>query len=57
MPMELLKVVASSPPQRSVTDYEEVHMWWWTAYVTLLGELKGRGDEVTWREMDKWIAQ
>lgn len=40
-----------------MTDYEAVHMWWWVAYIALVGELKASGDEVVWREMDKYIGQ
>ena len=57
LPPDLIKLVANSAPQESMTDYEAVHMWWWVAYIALVGELKASGDEVVWREMDKYIGQ
>lgn len=57
LPPDLLKMVADTPPQRSMTDYDEVHAWWWVAYFTLIGELKASGDQVVWKEMDKFIGQ
>lgn len=50
-------MVADTPAQKSMTDYDDVHMWWWVAYLALVGELKAGGDEVVWKEMDKYIGQ
>ena len=56
IPSGLVNLVANSPPQSSMTDYKEVHLWWWVAYKALIKHMQDRGDE-RWKEVDKYIAQ
>lgn len=46
----------NSPPQTSIHDYRDVHLWWWVAYKAMVQEMRERGDE-RWKEVDAGIAQ
>lgn len=53
LPPALVTAVATASPQESITDYTEVHSWWWDVYDQLLAELKADGHD--WEEVDKWV--
>lgn len=55
LPHGLLDAVRNTPPQRSLTNYDEVHAWWWIVYEDLLDDLKARG--VDWESVDKWVTR
>lgn len=56
LPQGLLDLAHNSPPQSSIHDYKDVHLWWWVAYEAMINEMRERGDE-RWREVDAGIAQ
>lgn len=55
LPHGLLDAVRNTPPQRSLTNYDEVHAWWWIVYEDLLDDLKARG--VDWEAVDQWVTR
>ena len=55
MPARLVNLVKSSPPQKSVTQYDEVHAWWWVGYEVMLADLKAEGDGSGWQEVDAYV--
>ncbi|WVQ88348.1 hypothetical protein IAS59_002082 [Cryptococcus gattii] len=55
LPHGLLDAVRNTPPQRSLTNYDEVHAWWWIVYEDLLDDLKARG--VDWESVDMWVTR
>lgn len=56
LPSGLVELVRNSPPQESLRDYKEVHLWWWVAYEAMLADMREKGDE-RWKEVDAGVAQ
>ncbi|WRT63975.1 uncharacterized protein IL334_000902 [Kwoniella shivajii] len=56
LPDGLLEAVKSTPSQKSLTDYDDVHAWWWIAYEDLLDEWK-RENKQSWREIDAYVKR
>jgi hypothetical protein len=57
LPKALLDLVADSPEQRGLQDYDEVHTWWWVAYEAMLAELKLEGEAGGWKEIDASVKR
>ncbi|WVQ71050.1 hypothetical protein IAR50_000575 [Cryptococcus sp. DSM 104548] len=55
LPPALLEIVRNTPEQTSLTDYEEVHKWWWVVYECVLEEMKSQG--VEWQLIDQWVKR
>jgi lipopolysaccharide biosynthesis glycosyltransferase len=55
LPRALIQAVHAAPPQESMTDYDEVHSWWWRVYDQLLAEIKAEGGS-DWEAVNKWVA-
>jgi hypothetical protein len=55
LPSALVDLVRNSPPQSSLTSYDEVHAWWWVVYDQLLAEMQREGESSGWREMASCI--
>lgn len=48
-------LVAAASKQTSVTNYEQVHAWWWHAYERVLGEMQ-RVEGSGWEEVDRYVS-
>ncbi|KAL7422480.1 hypothetical protein Q5752_003128 [Cryptotrichosporon argae] len=57
LPRRLVDAVRATPPQTSLTDYDDLHAWWWLVYEEVLDDLRAQGDESGWREIDGLVAQ
>ncbi|ODN84328.1 hypothetical protein L202_00302 [Cryptococcus amylolentus CBS 6039] len=55
LPPALLEIVRNTPEQESLTDYGEVHKWWWVVYEDVLEEMKTKG--VEWEMVDGWVTR
>lgn len=56
LPSALLDLVANSPPQNGLTNYDEVHTWWWVAYEAMLADLKMQKDS-GWEEIEASVKR
>lgn len=54
LPPALLDLVKSTPAQKGITNYDDVHAWWWIAYDKVLEGLK-QGLEAPWKEVDSFV--
>lgn len=55
LPYGLLEAVRSTPDQSSMTDYDDLHSWWWAVYDELIKEMKATGGD-DWVVVEKWVA-
>ncbi|OCF33313.1 galactinol synthase [Kwoniella heveanensis BCC8398] len=57
LPAGLLDAVRSTDKsQESLTDYQDVHGWWWIVYEDLLDDYKAVGDE-RWKLIDRHVKR
>ena len=54
LPVSLLSFLPQTPEQKSLTDYPEVHTWWWLVYDEVLADMKQRIPDF-WEEIDHWV--
>ncbi|ORX39078.1 galactinol synthase [Kockovaella imperatae] len=57
LPLDLMAFLPETPAQKGVTEYDEVHTWWWLAYEEVLSEMKSAGDASGWREVEKYVTR
>jgi alpha-N-acetylglucosamine transferase len=55
LPPALITAVRKASPQESMTDYDELHSWWWAVYDQLIAEIKADGS-ADWEEVDRFVA-
>ncbi|WVR05738.1 hypothetical protein IAU60_002763 [Kwoniella sp. DSM 27419] len=56
LPLGLAEAVRNTAPQQNMTEYDEVHAWWWIVYEDLLDELQLAGDD-RWVSVDKCVRR
>lgn len=57
LPAGLLELVEGSPAQTGVREYSTVHAWWWFVFEDMLAEMKQRGPESGWEEVEKYVKR
>lgn len=57
LPAGFVDAIKQSAPQDSITNYDVVHAWWWIVYEDMLEEMKRKGEESGWREVDSFVKR